>query len=91
MIVRSSRVGYGSSPNLLLHLLYRITAFILAAVAIVLTIDSDKIGLCADKPTSVPNIVFILADDKYHESWPRAHQPLGIWGKCVFFRPFADR
>ena len=64
MILRISSVGYGSSHNLLGNLLHRIATLILITIAVALSIDSGNIGLCADKP-SVPNILLILADDKY--------------------------
>jgi len=75
--------GCDHNTNLLVHLLHRITTFILTSVAVVLSIDSGKIGICADK-RSVPNIVFILADDL---GW----SDLACYGSTVHETPQLDR
>jgi hypothetical protein len=72
MIFRSSSVGCRSiepcagidHPDLRGHLLHRIATLILTAVSIVLSVDAGNTALGAEK-RSVPNIVLILADDKY--------------------------
>ena len=61
MFFRSTLVGCSSNPNLLPHVLHRMPTLILVIVAAVLSMDSGK-KHCAEK-RSVPNIVFILADD----------------------------
>ena len=80
MISSTSSVGCDSSRNLLRQLLHRITTLILTIAAATFSIDSDKNGICAEV-RSVPNIVLILADDKYWKSAREAVKPSESAGK----------
>jgi hypothetical protein len=64
MIFRSSSTRRCSSANSTGYLRHRIAILTLTVVSVVLSLDSARTGICAEK-RSVPNIVIILADDKY--------------------------
>ena len=64
MFHRVSPLGGMQTPDLPGQSLHRITTFILALVTLGLSAGWEKQGFCAAK-RGVPNIVFILADDKY--------------------------
>lgn len=63
MIVRFP-AGRAHRPNAPGRLLRRITAFILIPAAVGLSICPGRRGDCGEK-SRVPNIIFILTDDKY--------------------------
>jgi arylsulfatase A len=62
MILRFSSVGNWNTKNSLDPLLRRIIALVLVTCTLGLAAGSARIGICAERP-SVPNIIFILADD----------------------------
>jgi hypothetical protein len=64
MFIRSSSLWISYSNDLLGHLLHRITTLIFITCAICLLIGTGQIGICAEK-RRVPNILLIVADDKY--------------------------
>jgi hypothetical protein len=62
MISRLSERARGHHSNSIGHQLHRIATLIRTVSSAFLSIYGGNVGLSADKP-SVPNIVFILADD----------------------------
>jgi len=83
MIANASSVGYDTRSDLLRLLLPRITTLTFSIVAVTLSVNSAKIGICADS-WSVPNIVLILADDL---GWA----DLGVQGSKYYETPSIDR
>jgi hypothetical protein len=83
MFFRSHLGGYSSTANLLGYLLRRITTFVLATVTVAFSIDAGKHLLYADS-RSVPNIIFILADDL-------GYGDLGCYGQTKIRTPNIDR
>jgi hypothetical protein len=78
-----------SNSNLSGHLLHGIATLLLATVTVALSIDSANIGISAET-RSVPNIVFILADDKYYLSGQETRKPHEMCGQFAYFRLSAD-
>jgi arylsulfatase A-like enzyme len=83
MIFILTPLGYSNIKRLPAHLLPAIIALLLAAATVGLSIASGKTGPCQAR-RSVPNIVFILADDM---GWRDA----GCYGSTFYETPNIDR
>ncbi len=76
-----------NSPSLLRGLLRRTTTLIVISVLAAWPLSQTKAEYHG-KESSVPNIVLILADDKYEYSEPSAHKPREPSIKPPFCRRF---